>query len=90
MFLSLNMDENPGLIGSVVLEQKLTFPVLPAYSYASQTLKIEVVPENWVVGPDGVVRLKGTGSYGPAEEWETGMKEAIEKVRSSGAGAGFR
>ena len=81
------MDENPGLVGALVAEQKLTFPVLPAYSYANDTLKIDVVPENWIVDAEGIVRLKGTGTYGAIEKWEPGMKEAIEKVLSSRAGA---
>ncbi|SPE43424.1 hypothetical protein SBA3_910041 [Candidatus Sulfopaludibacter sp. SbA3] len=88
VFLSLNMDDNPGLIGPVLAEQKLTLTVLPAYSYASDTLKIDVIPQNWIVGPDGVIRLKGIGSYASIEKWEPGMKDAIEKVRSSGATPG--
>jgi hypothetical protein len=85
VFISLNMDDNPGLIGPVMAEQKLTFTVLPAYSYASDTLKIDVIPQNWIVGPDGIIRLKGIGSYDSIEKWEPGMKDAIEKVLSSAA-----
>ena len=88
VFLSLNMDDNPGLIGPFLAEQKLTLTVLPAYSYASDTLKIDVIPQNWIVGPDGIIRLKGIGSYDSIEKWEPGMKDAIEKVRSSGAAPG--
>lgn len=84
VFLSLNLDDNPGLIAPIMAEQKLTFTVLPAYSYVSDTLKMEFVPQNWIVGPDGVIRLKGIGAYDSIEKWEPGMKEAIEKVRSAG------
>lgn len=83
VFLSLNLDENPGLIGPIMAEQKLTFTVLPAYSYANDSLKIEIIPQNWIVGPDGIIRLKGIGSYDSVEKWEPGMKDAIEKVRYS-------
>lgn len=83
VFLSLNIDDNPGLIAPIMAEQKLTFTVLPAYSYATDTLKIEVVPQNWIVGPDGTIRTKGIGSPDSIEKWEPGMKDAIEKVRSS-------
>ena len=84
VFLSLNLDDNPGLIGPIMAEQKLTFTVLPAYSFGSDTLKIDVIPQNWIVGPDGIIRLKGIGSPDSIEKWEPGMKDAIEKVRSSG------
>ena len=88
MFLSLNIDDNPGLIGPIMAEHKLTFTVLPAYSYASDTLKIDGIPQNWIVDRDGFIRLKGIGSYDAVEKWEPGMKDAIEKVRSSGATPG--
>lgn len=82
MFLSLNMDDNPGLIGPILEEQKLTLAVLPANSYASDTLKVEFVPQNWIVDSNGIIRLKGVGSYPSPEKWEQGMKDAIERVRA--------
>jgi hypothetical protein len=84
LFLSLNMDDNPGLIDPFVTDQELTLTVLPAYSYVTDTLKVEGIPQNWIVGPDGVIRLKGIG-YDATEKWEQGMKDAIEKVRAGGA-----
>ncbi len=78
VFLSLNMDENPGFVEPFVKEHKLTFPVLPAYSYVEDTLHIMGIPQNWVVDAQGVVRLKGIG-YDASEKWEEGMVEAIEK-----------
>jgi len=87
VFLSFNMDEDPGLIDPFVKDQKLTFTVLPAYSYVTDTLKVNGIPQNWIVGPDGVIRLKGTG-YDATEKWEQGMKDAIEKVRAAGGAPG--
>ena len=84
LFLSLNMDDNPGLIDPFMAEHKLTFTVLPAESFAFDTLNVHAFPQNWIVGPDGVIRLKGVG-YDATEKWEQGMKDAIEKVRAAGA-----
>jgi hypothetical protein len=86
LFLSLNMDDNPGLIDPFMAEHKLTLTVLPASSYVSDTLKVNGIPQNWIVGPDGIVRLKGIG-YDATEKWEQGMKDAIEKVSASGGSA---
>jgi len=58
--------------------------VLSAYSFGTETLKIVVIPQNWIVDPDGIIRLKGIGSPDSIEKWEPGMKDAIEKVHSSG------
>jgi hypothetical protein len=79
-FLSLNMDENPGLIEPFMNENKLSITVIPAYSYVTGTLKVDGIPQNWIVDSNGVVRLKGIG-YDSTEKWETGMKDAIEKFK---------
>ena len=82
-FLSLNMDENPGLIQPFLSEHKLSLAVLPAYTYVTQTLKVNGIPQNWIVDSNGVVKLKGIG-YDSTGKWETGMKDAIDKVAGSG------
>jgi hypothetical protein len=83
MFLSLNMDENPGLVEPFMTEHKLTFTALPAYAYVTQTLKVDGIPQNWIVDGGGVIRLKGLG-YDATEKWEQGMRDAIEKCKSEG------
>jgi len=79
-FVTLNMDENPGLIEPFLNDKKLVLTVLPAYSYVEDTLKVNGIPQNWLVDSSGVVKLKGVG-YDATEKWETGMTEAIEKVK---------
>ena len=77
-FVTLNMDDNPGLIEPFMTEHKLALTVLPAHSYVEDTLKVSGIPQNWIVDPSGVIKLKGIG-YDATEKWETGMTEAIEK-----------
>ena len=86
-FITLNMDENPGLIEPFLKEHQFAFIVLPAYTYVKDTLKVFGIPQNWIVDSDGVVRLKGKG-YDSTEKWETGMKEAIEKHKPQAHAAG--
>ena len=74
------MDENPGLIEPFMTEKKLSLIVLPAYSYVEDTLKVNGIPQNWLVNGEGVIKLKGIG-YDATEKWETGMSEAIAKVK---------
>jgi len=76
------MDENPGLIEPFLKEHQLALTVLPAYSYVSDTLKVNGIPQNWIVDTSGVVRLKGIG-YDATEKWEAGMNDAIAKVQSA-------
>jgi hypothetical protein len=77
LFLSMNMDENPGLVEPFMKEHKLTFPVVPAYAYIHDSLHIFGIPQNWIVDGTGTVRLKGIG-YDATEKWEQGMTSAIE------------
>lgn len=79
-FLTLNIDDNPGLIDSFLTEKKLSLIVLPASSYVSDTLQVSGLPQNWIVDAAGVVKLKGIG-YDGTEKWEVGMAEAIGKVK---------
>lgn len=80
-FVTLNMDDNPGLIEPFLAEKKLSsLIVLPAYSYVEDTLKVNGIPQNWIVDGNGVVKLKGIG-YDATGKWETGMAEAIAKVK---------
>jgi hypothetical protein len=86
VFLSLNMDENPGLVEPFVTEHQITLNALPAYTYVTQTLKVDGIPQNWIVDSGGVIRLKGVG-YDSTEKWEQGMRDAIEKCKPVGAAA---
>ncbi|MGO8733870.1 MAG: TlpA family protein disulfide reductase [Terriglobia bacterium] len=79
-FLTLNCDDNPGVIEPFLKEHQFKLTVLPAHRYVMETLKVVAIPQNWIVDSNGVVRLKGLG-YDPGEKWETGMQEAIEKYK---------
>lgn len=85
LFLSLNMDDDPGLVDPFVKQFALTFPVLPTDEYVTNTLRVNSIPRNWIVSPQGIVRLKGNG-YDATEKWDQGMKDAIEKCKSPAAG----
>jgi len=78
------MDENPGLVEPFITEHQLTLNAIPAYNYVTQTLKVNGIPQNWIVDADSVIRLKGLG-YDSSEKWEQGMRDAIEKCKSGGA-----
>ena len=83
-FITLNMDENPGVLEPFLKEHQLALTVVPAYNYVTETLKVMGIPQNWIVDSGGVVRLKGVG-YDATEKWETGMRDAIEKVKPAAA-----
>jgi thiol-disulfide isomerase/thioredoxin/tetratricopeptide (TPR) repeat protein len=80
--LSLNIDEDPGLVEPFLKERKLSFPVIPAKPYVAGIDPSFSIPRNWLVSPDGVVRREQVGySAGGGERWVDQMTEAIEKAR---------
>ena len=58
-FVALNMDENPGLIEPAIQKLGLWLTVVPAYGYVTETLKVQGIPQNWIVDRDGVVAVEG-------------------------------
>lgn len=81
-FISMNMDDNPGLIQPFLKEHQLSITVIPAFNYVTETLNVNGIPQNWIVDQQGVVRRKAEG-YGPEEKWVPAMQNAIEEVKST-------
>jgi len=59
--MTLNIDQEIGLIEPYVKERKFTFPVLPAYSYVEGTLSSISIPRNWVVDQKGTLYMEQVG-----------------------------
>jgi thiol-disulfide isomerase/thioredoxin len=83
-FITLSMDENPGLIRPFLDEHQLTLAVIPALNYITETLRVSGIPQNWIMDGQGIVRLK-SGGYDSSEKWIADMQGAIEQVMSSAA-----
>ena len=83
-FITLNMDDNPGLIQPFLREHELSLTVIPASNYVTETLQVHGIPQNWIVDEHAVVRLKSVG-YGPAEQWTTGVENAIDEAKPAAA-----
>jgi thiol-disulfide isomerase/thioredoxin len=62
LVLTLDTDENPGLIEPFLRQNKHTFPVLPALSYLERLDSTLAVPQNWIVDRNGVLRIPNSGS----------------------------
>jgi hypothetical protein len=88
MVVSMNLDENPGVIQPFMDENKYTFPVLFAYKYGRETMKIMATPTNWIVDGGAVAHLELLGG-GPEsiKKWELGMSEVLPKNHTTVAQA---
>jgi thiol-disulfide isomerase/thioredoxin len=80
LILTLNMDEEIGLVEPFMKENKYSFTVIPAQVYA-EGLSVYSIPRNWVVSVDGVLTFEGIGFGGEGDEWMKKATEMIEKVK---------
>lgn len=67
--LTLNVDENPGVVAPFLRTGSYTFPVITAEQFVQNTLKVNGYPANWVVDPDGIVRRMQGGGLGEPDRW---------------------
>jgi thiol-disulfide isomerase/thioredoxin len=80
LILTLNIDEEIGLVEPFMKENKYSFTVIPAQAYADG-LGVYSIPRNWVVSVDGVLAVEGIGFGGEGDEWMKKATEMIEKVK---------
>jgi thiol-disulfide isomerase/thioredoxin len=79
--LTLNTDDNPGLILPFLNENKYTFPVLPASGYVTHLVPELSIPRNWIVDPDGVLKMERIGFGSGDDKWIDEMVGVMEKAR---------
>jgi thiol-disulfide isomerase/thioredoxin len=79
--VTLNTDDNPGLILPFLHETKYTFPVLPAPGYVNKLVPELSIPRNWIVDADGVLRLEHVGFGSGGDKWVDDTIAALEKTR---------
>jgi len=79
LVLSVNIDENPGLIAPFVQSHSYTFPVLLGRDYIESVLSGMAVPINWIFDRQGTLRREQRGfSYDPT--WNDLVARTIEEV----------
>jgi thiol-disulfide isomerase/thioredoxin len=80
LVLTMNIDDELGLVEPFTKENKYNFTVIPAVDYA-RGVNVYSIPRNWVVGADGMVYFEGMGFGGEGNEWMKKANEMIEKVK---------
>ena len=80
--LTLNIDDEVGLVEPFMKENKYNFPVLLGQAYA-ETQGVNSIPRNWVVAVDGKLMFEGIGFGNDGEEWLKKAAQVIEKVKGT-------
>jgi len=79
--ITLNADDNIGLVEPFLTENKYAFPVLTAKSFVDGFVGPIGIPTNWISDRNGSIRLEALGFGGNGEEWIKNTLEQVEKVR---------
>ncbi|HKR12563.1 MAG TPA: TlpA disulfide reductase family protein [Pyrinomonadaceae bacterium] len=82
VILTLNIDEEVGLVQPFMKEKKYTFPVLLGQVWADSQ-GVNSIPRNWVVAVDGKVMFEGIGFGNDGEEWMKKAADVIDKVKGA-------
>jgi len=77
--LSLNVDEEVGLVQPFVAETKYSFPILLASDY-SRALGPRGIPQLWIADAKGIIRLERIGFDHRRTTWVDDTLAAAEKI----------
>jgi thiol-disulfide isomerase/thioredoxin len=84
LVLTLDTDEDPGLVEPFMQQYKYTFPVIPARSYVEQLYPVAGIPRNWIVDRNGVLWMEQVGyNYQGASSWVAEVSKTIDKAREA-------
>jgi thiol-disulfide isomerase/thioredoxin len=77
--ITLNFDEDPGLVEPFLTAYHYTFPVLmSARDYAASVVQGELgVPQNWLVDRSAILREKSIGFDDKIPDWSRAMLEKL-------------
>ena len=79
--ITLNIDENPGLVEPYMKQRGFQFAVEFAREIVERDLKVETIPRNWIIDRKGVMRLERGAVMG--EALVDDVAAAIQRVANS-------
>jgi len=79
--ITLNFDEDQGMIEPFVKKKGYTFPVLPAYALLSNKIDVNSIPRNWLVGSNGKWLWEQIGFDSGEADWGKSMLAHLEELK---------
>ena len=75
--ITLNVDDNPGLIEPFLKRTGYRFTVIPAKLFAEGLMDSFGIPRDWIIDKDGML-IKERQGFSRSEQW---MEETLEELR---------
>ena len=82
LILTLNTDDEVGMVEPFMKENKYNFPVLLGQAYA-ESQGVNSIPRNWIISSEGKMVFEGIGFGNDGEEWMKRATQMIEKVKGT-------
>ncbi len=79
--LTLNFDEDPGMIEPFVKKKGYTFPVLPAYTLLSNKIDVNSIPRNWLVDSNGKWLWEQIGFDSSESDWGKNILSKLDSTK---------
>jgi thiol-disulfide isomerase/thioredoxin len=79
--ITLDIDDNPGLVDLFVKKEKFTFPVIIAEGYFAQIQPPLSIPRTWIIDRAGTARLEkvDANAGAPGESWATDVLDQLSR-----------
>ena len=84
LVITLNIDDEVGMVEPFMKDNKYNFPTLLAQTFAEQQ-GVNSIPRNWIVSSDGKVMFEGIGFDNDGEAFLKKALDVIEKVKGANA-----
>lgn len=81
--VTLNVDDNIGLVEPYLKENNFTFPVLFTKEYVDALVGPLGIPTNWIADRGASLKLESVGFGGDGEGWIRDTLAEIERIRGS-------
>lgn len=80
--VTLNVDDNTGLVEPYLAENKFTFPVLFGKDFVDALVGPLGIPTTWIADRDGNLRSESVGFGGDGEVWIKATMAELERIRA--------
>jgi thiol-disulfide isomerase/thioredoxin len=77
--VTISVDDNPGLIEAYLKESRFSVPVLPAKDVAEKIFPVVMLPQTWIIDPQG--RRSQDQVTGMGDDWVARIITRMEDVR---------
>jgi thiol-disulfide isomerase/thioredoxin len=79
--LTLNFDEDVGMVEPFVKKKGYSFPVVPAYAFLANKVDVNSIPRNWMLDSAGKWQWEQIGFDFRESDWEKGMLSRLEAAK---------